>query len=490
MSEFDFLLHRKVKDGKQYEKLIPKSAGKKTYLGDGMTDFSITEMAKMVKQYAFQMEKVAPLLKKSSLQLTCKSIHEWCYDHFQYKADDETQLLRSPSYAFWYDRYKGIDCKSYSIIASCILTCLGIKHYIRKIKQPGYLPQLWTHVYVIVPTDQETGTLKKGYYVIDGTVDTMNESLYTETSDLDMSMQHYGLNGSFAQRNYQRGLGISYSELSKHLSLNNIKGLFSGGWKPNCIGGSLDTDDFYAALANIVPAFEKMIDDVNLAVNNGNDIFTKINKLLRVAAQMKSHSALKASGNWKSTCSKNAVDLYKAAGEYYYNIVYTGFLQWLQYYFDIQTSTVQVPNNTFDIEMKFDKGSDVAQIQATIVTKISPKAGTTNVKQFVITPYIGEPENQSNFNLQDFLGGINKVVAAFTPSNSGSGTGISSGSGISTGSGKNNNGTVAYTGSGVKTASMGGVLGFILFASGVAYIFSGMKDEPAAKPQSKTTTSK
>lgn len=471
MSDFDYLLHREIKPGKEFEKLIPKTTCKATFLGKGMTDFSVDKMAGMVKMYAFQMSKVAELFRNKSLQQTCNDIHKWCYWHFQYKADKETQYLRSPSCS-WYSRVEGIDCKSYTIIASCILTNLGIKHYIRRIKQPGFAPELWTHVYVVVPKNQKNSKLSEGYFVIDGTVETLQESVFTQTSDLFMDMEHYGLNGS------HRGLGITYSELSKHLSLNNIKSLFSGGWKPNCIGGSLDTDDFYASLENIVPAFEKMIDDVNLAVNNGNDIIPKINTLLRVAAQMQSHSRVKASGSWKSTCSKNAVDLYQAAGEYYYNIVYTGFMQWLKYYFDIETSTVQVPNNTFDIEMRFDKGSSIEQTQATIVTKISPKANTTNVKQFVITPYIGDKENQSNFNLQTFLSDIKEVVAVFAPSNTGSGN--------NTGSGTNyNNGTVTYTGTNLKTASLGGIAGVALFAAGAAFIFSEMKDKPA-KPGDKS----
>ncbi|MFL9839079.1 hypothetical protein ABS768_16345 [Flavobacterium sp. ST-75] len=48
MSNFDILLYREIKNGKHYDTLIPKTTCKSTYLGDGMTDFSVQEMASMV----------------------------------------------------------------------------------------------------------------------------------------------------------------------------------------------------------------------------------------------------------------------------------------------------------------------------------------------------------------------------------------------------------------------------------------------------------
>lgn len=468
MSDFDAILYRKIKNGKQYNNLIPKTDGKSTFLGDGMTDFSVKEMANWVNQYAYQMQKIATLLQRSSLLETCKAIHLWCYWHFQYRADDETQFLRSPSYAWWYDREKGIDCKSYSIIASCILTNLGINHYIRRIKQPGFMPHLWTHVYIVVPTDQVNGSLST-YYCIDGTVNTMNESIFTEKSD--HYMKHYGLNGAVPHPG-MRGLGISISDLKSNLSINTIKSLFAGGWAPSCINGSLNTGDFDAALANVVPAFDKMVADVNLAIGNGDSLIAKINKLFRVAAQMQSHSALKASGDWKSKCSRDAVNMYKELGNYYYNIVYTAFKQWLEYYFTVTYSTVMIPNNTFDIQMKFDKGSDIANIQVPIVTSITPKSNTTNVKQFVIDAYSGSNTNLNNFNLNQFLSGITNVVASFTNSNNGSGTGNIPGN---TTGGGNQSVNIPKT---TTKAGIGGVLGFVLLAAGASYVFANMPDKP------------
>ncbi|MEE1897094.1 hypothetical protein V1389_02025 [Flavobacterium rakeshii] len=497
MSDFDIILYRKIKNGKQYNNLIPKTDGKSTFLGDGMTDFSVKEMANWVNQYAYQMQNIAPLLQKRSLLDTCKAVHQWCYWHFQYRADDETQYLRSPSYAWWYDREKGIDCKSYSIIASCILTNLGINHYIRRIKQPGFMPHLWTHVYIVVPTDQANGSLST-YYCIDGTVNTMNESIFTEKSDHFMSMKHYGLNGAVPHPGMNGVFddvinsvpgGSVANNLLKGLSLDKIGNLFSGGWRPSCLRGSLNTGDFEAALANTVPAFEVMINDINFAIGSGANLMAKINKLFRVAAQMKSHSALKASGNWKSACSRDAVNMYKEMGEYYYNIVYTGFKQWLEYYFTVTYATVMIPNNTFDIQMQFDKGSDIENIQVPIVTGITPKTNTTNVKQFVINEYVGNRDNISNFNVSQFISGITKVVASFQPINNGTGNtpGNTSGGG---------NQTVNIPQASTK-AGIGGVMGIVLFAAGVSYIFANMPDQPKngkpaepAKPTPKKQLSK
>jgi len=494
MSNFDILLYREIKNGKQYDTLIPKTTCKSTYLGDGMTDFSVQEMASMVQQYAFQMEKVAPLLSKSSLQQTCNTIHKWCYDHFQYKADDEIQYLRSPACS-WYSRYDGIDCKSYSIVASCILINLGINHYIRRIKQPGFMPDLWTHVYVIVPKDQEKGNLNQGYYVIDGTVATTVESAFIQNSDTYISMKHYGLNGAHPQQGMNGLLdgvidsipgGNIANNLLKGLSFNTIKNLFAGGWAPSCINGSLNTKDFEASMANIVPAFETMFNDVNLAIGNGDNLLGKINKVFRVAAQIKSHSELKAGGNWKSKCSRDAVNMYKELGNYYYHIVYTGFQEWLKYYFNITTSTVSVPNNTFDIPINFDKGSDIAQVQPLIVTSLTPKSSTTNVKQFVLNSYVGNNDNLHNFNINQFLSGISNVVASFNSSNTGSGTNNGNGNG---------NGTVVEypQQQTVQKAGFSGVFGVILFAAGAAYLFKNMPDKPKtlkAVPIQPTSTKK
>lgn len=435
MSEFDYLLHRQLRDGKQYDKLIPKTQCNSTYLGQGMTDFSVNEMAEMVREYSWQMAKVAPLLRKGSLQSLCNAVWDFIYWHFQYKADDEDQMLRSPACS-WYSRQTGIDCKSYSILASCILSCLGIEHYIRRIKQPEFMPDLWTHVYVVVPKDQQGGKLAKGYHVIDGTVSDNKEPVFIEKSDLYMSMKHYGLNAP-AVIGAGPNAGLAAAQyLANHpavhglapviaagnglnglrgVSLDFIKNMFGNGWTPSCIGGSLNANNFNTTLQSVVPAFDAMINTVNISVASSNpSVINDINKLLKEAAQLRSHANVIASGNWSSSCSKDSVKAYKQLADYYYNIVYQAFMAWLTNYFTISTTTTNGPNNTFSFAIGYDKNSDVETTSWTTITKLTVKPSTTAVKRFEITPYVATPANQgSGFNVGGLLNSLSGLLVTF-----------------------------------------------------------------------------
>jgi hypothetical protein len=196
MSEFDTALHRKIKNGLEFNVLFPNVGNAQTNLGVGDTHHSTKQMKAWVQKYYTQCNKVAPLLKRSSLKETTQAIYDFLYSHIQYKQDNTLQQLRTPANS-WKNRVVGIDCKSYSIFASCILTSLNVKHYIRQIKQPSWKPHLYTHVYVVVPFNQQTGSLDNGSYVIDATVSNNREPIYIKKEDLFMStnLPHVGLNG-------------------------------------------------------------------------------------------------------------------------------------------------------------------------------------------------------------------------------------------------------------------------------------------------------
>ena len=198
MSDFDSMLWRPIKNGMQFNSLFPTSTCTKTAIGSGNTDFSIKEMNALVSKFAYQTEKIANVLKKNTFQDTCNAIKEFVYNHFQYKADDEDQMLRSPACS-WHDRAIGIDCKSYSILASCLLTNLGIKHYIRRIKQQGYAPEQYTHVYVVVPTNQKTADLQQGSICIDGTLKQSNEpSFLIKSNEFPHGFPHFILSPPYS----------------------------------------------------------------------------------------------------------------------------------------------------------------------------------------------------------------------------------------------------------------------------------------------------
>jgi len=104
--------------------------------------------------------------------------------------------LRSPA-CTWAQRKEGVDCKSYSVFASSILSNLGIKHFIRQVRQPYFYPEEFTHVYVVVPKDQDVIDYSKNAptFVLDATKHQNTEGSFIEKVDLYMvKLKHIGLN--------------------------------------------------------------------------------------------------------------------------------------------------------------------------------------------------------------------------------------------------------------------------------------------------------
>ncbi|MFN3908270.1 MAG: transglutaminase-like domain-containing protein [Flavobacterium sp.] len=219
---FDAILHREIKSGREFEGLFPPSLQTKTKLGTGDTSLTIELMIDMIQKTLGQTKKVAKKLQKSSLKETIKSVHQFLYWHFQYKADGTAQMLHSPSRS-WENRHIGIDCKSYTILASSILSNLGIKHSIRKIKQPAFNPNQFTHVYVYVPAEN---------MIIDGTILENKEPAFVEKKDFAMSLPHYGLNG-VAKQSYWIDPKGRVRSFHSNTGLNGglfetVKNLFNG----------------------------------------------------------------------------------------------------------------------------------------------------------------------------------------------------------------------------------------------------------------------
>jgi hypothetical protein len=193
--EINLVLKRRIKNGDEFNHLIEKPKGQKVKLKAGDTFYSVAMMKVWVKTFYKQVAKLSQILKGKTVQQTCDKIHYFLYYDIQYQADGVTQNLRSPANS-WFNRREGIDCKSYSIFASSVLMNLGIKHYIRQIKQPNFNPRQYTHVYVVVPFDQDSGKLDKGHCIIDGTLQSNKEPNYTDKKDVFMNQKlpHVGLN--------------------------------------------------------------------------------------------------------------------------------------------------------------------------------------------------------------------------------------------------------------------------------------------------------
>lgn len=211
-------LKRKINTSKQYDKYF-KGTCKSTFIGTGDTNLSIETMAKWVEKYNHQTEKFAfQFLKNQNLAELVESIYNFLHDNIQYKIDGLEQKIRSP-FCSWNERQTGIDCKSYSVFASCLLTNLGVKHYLRKIKQPSFSPDQYTHVYVVVPVNQKSLKLDK-YYIIDATIHKNNEVAFIgKPKDKlmeNVGLPHYGLGFSATNNNI-----ISQFQVDKFKELLN-----------------------------------------------------------------------------------------------------------------------------------------------------------------------------------------------------------------------------------------------------------------------------
>ena len=207
------ICRRRLRPGLQYEGLITGHLNKEVFfekegqLSD--THDTLEFMARWVGKYADQTRRIAPMLKGKNLGQTVDNIYRFLYDHFQYNLDAQLQNLYAPS-AAWHYRKTGFDCKSFSILASCILTNLSIDHAFRMVSLPdtdfvryGAIPD-FSHVYVVVPDNSR-------YYVIDATRHENKEVGFIRKHDRPMKvLKHRGL----AAPVQLMGLG---SEVKPHL---------------------------------------------------------------------------------------------------------------------------------------------------------------------------------------------------------------------------------------------------------------------------------
>ncbi|MFD2827184.1 hypothetical protein ACFSYG_11940 [Leeuwenhoekiella polynyae] len=226
-TDVDFLsagLYRPLQSGKQYDRYIKGTNCKVTTLAAGDTFTTVKHMHKWVNQHKDQTVNLAPLLKGNSLADTANKIYRFLYDHIQYRADGDMQNLKSPG-CTWATRKTGADCKTFSIFASSILTNLGIQHSIRQVSQPGYYPDQYTHVYVVIPENQKIKKLaNEKVFVIDGTRHQNTEVQFIKKHDT--LMLHQGLSApathrrtAAKKRGYSRGLnGVAVSTLMRDLT--------------------------------------------------------------------------------------------------------------------------------------------------------------------------------------------------------------------------------------------------------------------------------
>ncbi len=429
MSEFDTLLYRPLQSGKKYEGLLPDSRCDRTALGDGLTDFSIKQMKILIDQFDWQTEFLARALQGDTFEQSLSNIKDFIYNHFQYKADAEEQMLRTPACS-WASRTDGIDCKSYSILASCLLQNMGISHYLRKIKQPGFAPDEWTHVYVVVPIDQKSNDLQKGYFTIDGTLEEDQEPAFIETSDL--LMRHTMLNGPWDQVKGEID-GFDFKKLFnlKDISFNNIKDIIAN----TCPGGSSYPKSEVEGQLNLIQNFfQEIIVRINAAVVQANtDAFsTAVMEFSAYASLLVTASERNKQQGWND-CTTKSINANIAAYQFYRDVATTALFAWVNQNFDITNSftipnparfpnrkeydapiVVFVANSAMEARFGFkhiDSGRIVNAAKLTYVTKPSVQ----EIKAFELTPYVANTSDATAFNATQYLGTLSQVIATFAP---------------------------------------------------------------------------
>ncbi len=404
-------LYRSLSNGSRYDGLIPEPKDTKKKLSSGDTYTSMQLIVDWALKHNNEVSLVAPLFNGANLEQTCKNIHSFLYNHFQYEADGEAQLLRSPAYA-WKYRENGIDCKSYSIIASAILLQLNKFHYIRKIKQAAFNPESFSHVYVIVPKNQTTGSLSDGYYTIDGTLPTTQEPQFLEKYDFFMEkLPHYGLAGLAS---------VETELLLKLISKINFEKIGTIFNSPiSCWGGSAFDDDLAEPTSKQIVAYlTQILQDINISAAKGDyNLLSQLDVEFHqaVAAGICGYEQKWSENNWND-CTIDGLKRVLNILYYYRDIVIPAYKIWSENYFDKQKTGYSSYNNHLveapPAGFYFAYTGKPCTVSVPIY-KYSIKNLVRQLRAFTLTPYLEEMAKDKDPNLPFYNGkiDINKYLS-------------------------------------------------------------------------------
>lgn len=203
---------RASRDGKEFEGILPVPSWSEDIVKrNGTVTDTVAEMKKVIRQYAWQTEKLAPLLKGKNDYETCHNIWNFLFLHIKYKEDDEgKEQLRTPALSWAIRRTRGIDCDDFTLFAGCLLYNLNIPEYIRVARYEG--KNYFQHVYPVIPLKD------KQYITLDAVLDEYDaEKPTVETKDF-LIMNSNNLNG----------IDISVLGGIEDDELNEISGILSG----------------------------------------------------------------------------------------------------------------------------------------------------------------------------------------------------------------------------------------------------------------------
>lgn len=416
-TEINRLLHRNIKTGVKYNKYFNSSSCKVVPLANGDTKVAIQQMQKWAYQYAHQCKQIAQVLKKSTLKAYVSNIHQFLYWHIQYSIDGENQNLKSPDCA-WQTRKIGTDCKSYSIFASCILLSAGVKHYLRRIKQPNIMENAFTHVYVVIPTNQDTANLSEGYLTLDATTNNNIEVPFTQTHDVYMEPK-LPING----------LAFTWSD---------IGGLFNGN--ASCWGGTYDKPDYEKFAQLVTNAFDSMYYPLNDTIRSlrAGDIQDSVNEIIKSSRLLLVHTTNCANYDWNSACSRDTTKGFKSVAQYFHDVTTKALLPFLDKYFTYRTTEVSMRVDSYSFPTQ-QGGSGMKKnefggfnVKVDQLEGLTLKSGVTTIPKFEFTPYMLEKINTSGFDFNSFLETLVNVGVNVAGGNTGTGTGTATGNGTVT----------------------------------------------------------
>lgn len=238
---------RASKDGRAFEEVIPSPSWTEEIVKrNGTVTNTVHEMQKIIRDYHWQVAKLAPKLKGKDVYDTCKNIWDFLFTHIKYKEDEEGKEELRTFCRSWAQRLtRGIDCDDFSIAAGCLLYQYKIPFYIRiaRYKDKDY----FQHVYVVVPFRD------KQYITIDAVLDEYDaEKEPAETKDF-LVMNTNNLNG----------IDISVLGSISDDMLNEVSGILTGidFNDPEVLEGTLGRERDLSALKNHLIRTRRVIAD-------------------------------------------------------------------------------------------------------------------------------------------------------------------------------------------------------------------------------------
>ncbi len=218
---------RRIKGGSEYEQYFSASNTPDELINPNATVHNTLAFVKtLVNNTLSDTVRIAPVLRKSTVEGTCRNIFNFFYQHYQYEMDEfAKEQVRRPSRG-WYDRKKGIDCDCFATSVSSILTNLGIAHYLKiiAIRDPktGVPRDYFQHIYVVVPKRVDLDiNQRKNYWIIDPVLNSFDEEApqITKTKHLKMEgIPLYQLNGVDDATASYGGLGNEFEGIDEELN--------------------------------------------------------------------------------------------------------------------------------------------------------------------------------------------------------------------------------------------------------------------------------